>query len=188
MRFAGSLCLIILGLIVISFQAAGSPATVRSGSLDAAKPLIQEEFTGYGKTVKEAETDAITNSCQWLEEHAGLGWSPDAQYLRLHNMIRSEGEPTDEVFEHAGPMKVVKMKLTITTDQARAIQKQAQQQRMKSRQWLSLLGLGGLLCLLGVVGGYLRLQEATKGYCTRQLRIAAIGVIIVIVLGLCVIG
>jgi hypothetical protein len=188
MRFAGSLCLIVLGLIVVSFQASGQPAPVRSGKTEAAKPLIQEEFTGYGKTVKEAETDAITNSCQWLEEHGGLGWSPDAQYLRAHNMIRSEGEPTDEIFEHAGPMKVVKMKLTITTEQARAIQKQAQQQRMKSRQWLSLLGLGGLVCLLGVVGGYLRLEEATKGYYTRRLRIAAISLFILIALGLCVIG
>jgi hypothetical protein len=85
-------------------------------------------------------------------------------------------------------MKVVKMKLTITTEQARAIQKQAQQQRMKSRQWLSLLGLGGLVCLLGVVGGYLRLEEATKGYYTRRLRIAAISLFILIALGLCVIG
>jgi hypothetical protein len=186
MRIAGWLCLIALGLIVVSYQASGSSAPARRHSGDPAKPLIQEEFTGYGKTVKEAEADAITNSCQWLEEHGGLGWSPDAAYLRVHNMIQPEGEPTDEVFEHAGPMKVVKMKLTITEEQARAIQKQAQQQRMKSRQWLSLLGLGGLLCLIGVVGGYLRLEEATKGYYTRLLRIAAIGILLVIAVGLCV--
>jgi len=186
MRFAGSLCLILLGLIAISFQASGQPVPTRSGKTEPAKPLIQEEFTGYGKTVKEAEADAIENGCLWLEEHGGLGWSPDAAYLRLHNMIRPEGEPTDEVFEHTGPMKVVKMKLTITTEQARGIQKQAQQQRMKSRQWWSLLGLGGVVCLLGVVGGYLRLEEATKGYYTRLLRIAAIGIVVVIALGLCV--
>ena len=36
-----------------------------------------------------------------------------------------------------------------------------------------------------MVGGYLRLEEATKGYYTRWLRLTAVGVVLAIVCGLC---
>ena len=191
MRVAGWLRLAALCLIAVNVPASGSLAAAQPSSTEnPLKPSLQEEFTGYGKTVKEAENDAIAQSCQWMEKHPDLGCSPGAQYLRVHNMIRPEGEPSDKVFESAGSMKVVKMKLTVSSEQAREIRKQAQvqaqQQRMKSHQWLSLLALIGVVCLLGVVGGYLRLEEATKGYYTRLLRVAAIGAFILIVLGLCV--
>ena len=48
--------------------------------------------------------------------------------------------------------------------------------------------LGGVVCLLLVVGGYLRLEEATKGYYTRLLRLTAIAVLIGVGVGLYVMG
>lgn len=185
MRISACLRLIVLGLLVGGV--ASSVALARPNPPEPKKPLIKEEFTGYGQTVKEAETDALARGCQWLEEHSGLSWSPDTLYLRQHNMVRFS-EPEEQQFEKAGTMKVVKMQLEITPDQARDMQKQAQQQRMKSRQGLSLLVLIGLAGLIGVVGGYLWLEEATKGYYTRLLRLAAIGVLVVIAAGLCVVG
>ena len=76
------------------------------------------------------------------------------------------------------------MQLEITDEQAREIQKQAQHQRMKERQKLSLLVMLGAVCLLGVVGGYLRLEEATKGYYTRCCGLTASAFVLAIVAGL----
>jgi hypothetical protein len=152
------------------------------------KPLIKEEFKGYGVTVTLAQNDAVREACRWLEENGGLGWSPDPQYLRDHNMIRFVGEPEEKEIDAAGKVKVVKAELEISTQQARDIQKQAQHERMKSRQGLSLLVVIGVVCFLAVVGGYLRLEEATKGYYTRLLRVAAVVVLLVIIAGLCVIA
>jgi hypothetical protein len=152
------------------------------------KPLIKEQFTGYGVTPTLAQNDALREACKWLEENGGLGWSPDPQYLRDHNMIRFVGEPEDKEIDAAGKVKVVKAELEITTQQAREIQKQAQQERMKARQGISLLVVIGVVCFLAVVGGYLRLEEATKGYYTRLLRVAAVVVLLVILAGLCVIA
>ncbi len=188
MRISTWLHLAALCLIAGSLSASALPLAAQPLVPDVKKPLIHEEFTGYGTSRTAAENNALDYGCHWLQEHGGLGWSPDPQYLRSHNMVRF-GEPEVKDFEAPmGAMKVVKMHLEITANQARDIQKQAQQQRMKERQKLSLLALIGGTCLLGVVGGYLRLEEATKGYYTRLLRIAAIGVLVVIVAGLCVVG
>ena len=62
-------------------------------------------------------------------------------------MVHTIGEPSEKEFESAkeiakdGKMKVVKMQLEITSEQARDIQKQAQHQRIKERQKQSLLAL-----------------------------------------------
>jgi len=186
MRTSACLRLFVLGLLVGGVPAS-SVGLAGPNPTEPKKFIINKDFEGYGETVTQAQTDALARGCQWLEEDSGLGWSPDTVYLRQHNMVRF-GEPTDKQFEHAGTMKVVKMQLEITADQARDMQNQARQQRMKSRQGLSLLVLIGLAGLIGVVGGYLWLEEATKGYYTRLLRLTAIGVLVVIALGLCVVG
>ncbi|MHB1422214.1 MAG: hypothetical protein ACYC3I_03245 [Gemmataceae bacterium] len=188
MRITNWLRVFALGLIAGSLSASVSPLAARPPHPEPKTPLIQKEWTGYGRTAKQAEEDALRLGCEWLASEGGLAWTPDPEYLRLHKMVRFSA-PEDKNFdEPMGAMKAIKMQLEVNTEQARDIQKQAQHQRMKERQKQSLLILIGVMCLVGVVGGYLRLEEATKGYCTRLLRIAAILVLIVIVAGLCVAG
>ncbi len=149
--------------------------------------VLKQDFEGYGPTPKEAENDALKIACDWLADCAHLGWKPTPEFLREKGMVRFS-EPTDQEFEKAGPMKVVTMQLEVTADQARDIQKQARQERMTSRHLLLARVLGGIVCLLIVMGGYLRLEEATKGYYTRLLRLAAIALLIGVGVGLCVMG
>jgi hypothetical protein len=185
MRITNCLRLVALCVFVGSFQASCSTAEARPVPPAPKKAVIKEEFKGYGLTIKDAESDALTRACDWLAGHSNLGWTPTPDFLREKGMVRF-GQPSEEDFEKSGLMQVVTMQLEVTADQAREIQKQARQDRMKSRQWISLLGLGGMVCLLAVVGAYLRLEEATKGYYTRLLRLAAIGLVVAIILGLCV--
>jgi hypothetical protein len=151
------------------------------------KPVLKEEFTGYGKTVKDAEAHALEQAHAWMAQHANFGWTPSAEYLRERGLVRF-GDPTEEEFEKAGLMKVVKGDLEVTPEQAREIQQHARQERMSSRHLLLAKVLGGLVCLLLVVGGYLRLEEATRGYYTRALRLGALGILAVVLLGLLVVG
>src|SRR5207253_1873148 len=58
-------------------------------------------------------------------------------------------------------------------------EKEVRQERAVKRQTSILRILGGLIAVLLVVAGYLRLEEATRGYYTAMLRVAAIGVLLV---------
>jgi hypothetical protein len=148
---------------------------------------LKEQFEGYGLTTNDAKLHALERACDWLEANAHLDWKPTPEFLREKDMVRFS-EPTDQEFEKAGQMKVVTMQLEITAAQAQEIQKRVRQEHMTSRHSLLARVLGGVVCLLIVVGGYLRLEEATKGYYTRLLRLAAITFLIVVGLGLCVVG
>jgi hypothetical protein len=191
-----STCLRLAALCFLAGSMSASPSPLIAGHdrhrpvAEPRKSLIHEEFTGYGKTEFTARKDALNNACTWLKQdkYSGLGWCPDSEYLLDRKMVQF-CELEDKNFEEPmGVMKVVKMQLDITDSQDRDIQKQGQQLRMKDRQKQSLLALFGAMGLLAVVGGYLRLEEATKGYYTRLLRIAAISVLVVLVAGLCVAG
>jgi hypothetical protein len=163
--------------------ALSSPAFAGHRPSEPKKPLIQQEFTGYGKTVKDAEAHALEQANEWLADHANLGWTPSTDYLRDKNMVHF-GEPSEEVLELAGPVQVVKMQLEINSDQARQMQQKAREARMTSRHLLLAKVLGGLVSVFLVAGGYLRLEEATRGYYTRMLRLTAIGIVLVVGIGL----
>jgi hypothetical protein len=186
MRPANWFYLLVLCLIAGSVYAPRSLAS-RPAPHGPKELFIKEEFQGYGKTPKAAETDALEQACDWLGFNANLGWKPTPEFLRDKSMVRF-GEPTEKELEKSGQMKAVTMQLEITADQARAIEKQARQERMTSRHLLLARVLGGVVCLLIVMGGYLRLEEATKGYYTRLLRLTAIALLISIGVGLCVMG
>ncbi|HEY7154123.1 MAG TPA: hypothetical protein VH575_09225 [Gemmataceae bacterium] len=186
MRPANWFHLLVLCLIAGSVLA---PRVIASRTIQRGpkEPPIKEEFQGYGKSIKDAETHALEQACDWMGVNPNLGWKPTPEFLRSKGMVRF-GEPTEKEFEKAGPMQVVAMQLEITDDQKSEIQKHAREERMPSRHLLLARVLGGVVCLLIVMGGYLRLEEATKGYYTRLLRLAAITFLIVVGVGLCVIG
>lgn len=184
-----ALCLIVGGDRVLDSSLQARPAPPRQ-----AKVLIKEEFEGYGPTPKDAENRALERACDWLAAHTDPGWTPTPEFLREKNMVSFVGDPSERESQFLqgitkeGKVTVVTLRLEVTDAQARDIQKQAQQHRMKERQKSSLLVVFAVACLLGVVGGYLRLEEATKGYYTHLLRIAAIGILLVVAAGLCVVG
>jgi hypothetical protein len=58
------------------------------------------------------------------------------------------------------------------------------QVRSKERMSLLVRVLIGLVAALAALAGYMRLDEATKGYYTRWLRLAALGFVAVVGTGL----
>lgn len=185
MRLAHWLRLIVLCILAGNVAAPRAAAQTRLPS----KPVLSEEFKAYGLTVKDAEASALEQACDWLADPARLGWAPTPEYLREKNMVRvtersKKPFKVAQGFAEDGEMQEVTVRLDVYAEQARDIQKQARQERMAARHHLLAYVLAGLVGLLMVVGGYLRLEEATKGYCTRMLRIAAVAIVALIVLGL----
>jgi hypothetical protein len=58
--------------------------------------------------------------------------------------------------------------------QERQFQESLRQHRAAQRQKILAVVVAGLVALLLVVAGYLRMEDATKGYCTRLLRTAVV--------------
>jgi hypothetical protein len=193
MRSAPWLCLAVV-FLVAGTQA--SPAHARSGRGDASRRLVLKQadgtvptFLGYGRTESDARQHALEQAREWLAEKGGLDWTPAADYLLQKGLVRFLA-PTEEEWKQAqdlkitGPMKVVKMELAVTAAQAEDVQQVARVQRMKQRQGVLARLLAGLVALLLVAGGYLRLEEATRGYYTTLLRTAALVVLALVGAGL----
>lgn len=180
-------CLAVPCLIVASAATFVAPLFARPFSSTAPKLRYQQDFEGYGLTPRDAETNALERACDWLSSNANLGWTPTPEYLREKCMVQF-GERTEKksqiAKEFGGRLQVVQMRLEVYDEQAEQMRELARHERMKERQKGSLFLLIGSVCVLGVIGGYLRLEEATKGYYTGLLRFTALGVLLLVAAGL----
>ncbi|HEV2947124.1 MAG TPA: hypothetical protein VGX70_07095 [Gemmataceae bacterium] len=100
--------------------------------------------------------------------------------IRDHRMV----EETRTVGEdgHETENRRVWVKVALNGDNWRQIQKEIRQvedqgrlQVMRSRMVFLVKFLAGLVALFGTICGYLRLDEWSKGYYTKWLRLAAVG-------------
>jgi hypothetical protein len=184
MRISTWFCLAATCSIVLGVAASVAPLSARPFT---PPPLKTKDVKGIGLTPKDAETDALERACDLLATDYHLGWTPTPDFLHERKMFRF-GEMTEKksdiAKEFGGRVYVVQMTLEINGEQERELRHLARQQRMKERQKESLFFLIGAACLIGVVGGYLRLEEATKGYYTRLLRIAAVSIVSLVAAGL----
>ena len=90
-----------------------------------------------------------------------------------------------------GRMRKVHLKVTLDPGDYNTIQKMDCEYRQQQRQILSQQRqvflakvLAGVVAVLVAVAGYFRLEEATKGYYTGWLRLAAVGLVAAVVAGL----
>jgi hypothetical protein len=197
MRPAVQLRLFIVGLIAVglgsSIARAGMhlrfPPFGPFGGAGSAppKPIIEKEFEGYGVTDELAEQSALEQAHVWIAKNLPLGWSPAPEYLRAKGMVRF-GQRTTRDFDEprAGVevVKVVRATLLITRPQLEEMQDRARQEVRQHRQAVLFRVLAGLVVLLLVLGGYLRLEEATRGYYTGLLRITAASLLLLVAAGL----
>jgi hypothetical protein len=157
---------------------AGSPRPNRHAAPNHV--VFQETFHGFGATRRDAEDHALRQACEalggWLATHGGAGWVPTPEYLRVRQLARF-GEPTPQELPKSGHVQEISMQLEVTQAQAAEMQHFARQQRMNQRHWLVARVLAGVVALVLVCGGYLRLEEATRGYYTMLLRAAALVVL-----------
>jgi hypothetical protein len=189
MRTAPWLC---LPLVCLAAGLLASPAFART--LPPRPVVLTAEgkvptFLGYGLTEQDARDHALKQAREWLADKGGFDWTPPEDYLLRKELVRRISPDPEELkaaqgLKIAGPQEVVKLELVVTAVKAEEIQKVAREARMQERQGLLARIFVGLVALLLVAGGYLHLEEKTRGYCTTLLRAAAVTVLALVGAGL----
>jgi hypothetical protein len=177
-------------VVVLCLLAAGPCALAASkSSLPAREAYPRWTVTGYGENATDAKENALAEAGRSIvaylaKNHPALVWTPPGGYLEQRGVVRSIGSPTVEELELAGRVTVVSLRVEITPEFLADAVHMSRQQRMVERQRTLTLGLGGAVAVLIVLGGYLRLEEATRGYYTRALRLSAAGLLLLVGAGL----
>jgi hypothetical protein len=176
-------CLVQVGVIVLAFAAWVSQvaAADRTAGRPVAAPTAPDnpgwEVAGRGETAADAKKMALQRATEevtaWLLQHGETLWTPGPGYLEEKNIVRQLGEPK-RLEEDA---YLVNLRVELQPGNVEAIRQVNRDLRMAGRQRLAAFGLGGFVVVLLVVTGFLRLEEATKGYHTTLLRLAALGIL-----------
>ena len=118
---------------------------------------------------------------------AELGWKDAAESTLAGHKVAVESKR----FEGLGDMRRAAVRITVTSTvrkdfdkQEEAFQEKLRQDRATARQGVLARVLAGLVALLAAVACYLRLEDATKGYYTTLLRVAAVAFVALVSAGL----
>jgi hypothetical protein len=143
------------------------------------EPNQKWQAEAWAESEKDATNYALdklaSETADYLFEHGLTDWRPDANDIRSilkPNVVRDQKN-----FEDLGTLEHVTVTAELTPPALRKFQKEARQQRASGRMMGLGKGLGMLVVLLAALGGYFRLEEATKGYYTTWLRLTTLGFI-----------
>jgi hypothetical protein len=187
------LALLAAGLVLVvglSVSEAG-PRKSRKAAKEPPAPAVQQqtaagvEVDGIGRDAREARKHALEHAVERVTEllRAEAGdptWQPPAavlapEFLDFHKVAAEVGKPERDakVRVEGDETWTARYKVQLTDPYLREVQKQARQERVSERHLFLVRVLGGLLAVLLVTAGYLRLEEMTRGYATKLLRLAA---------------
>jgi hypothetical protein len=155
-------------------------------------PTIRQSWTdtveGQGPDREVAATIALLRAREALEAYLAtqtprIRHMPSEEFISSHLVLKREAKELTESEDHLQKGRnVLRLELQVTdkdyTDMLvldwEAYEK-TKEARIQDRVFILCKIMAGLVASLGAVAGYLRLEEATKGYYTAWLRLAAIG-------------
>jgi hypothetical protein len=183
-------CLLALGFRTSAdrARAQASPSTVAA---TARVSYPTWEVKRLGSDPDHAREEALAGACVEVANYVrqnvpAMGdWNPSPDYLLSKRVISPIGEP--EPTGAGGPIIGIleaKVKVELTRQVVQEMVGEARTERMHDRQLLLARLLAGAVAVLLVTAGYLRLEDATRGYYTTLLRIGAAGVVAVVGAGL----
>jgi hypothetical protein len=153
-----------------------------------------EQVQGIGRSAAAARAVALEKAqdavLAQLRKRLGEDWQPisgqlDPEYLQRLGVIRPEGEPTRLQDPEASKEDwVATFQVEVTDRLLKQVNQEERKQRMMARYGLAGRVLAGLVVLLLVTTGYLRLELLTAGYYTRLLRVGAVALVALAVIGL----
>jgi hypothetical protein len=150
----------------------------------AARTAFTRTVEGFGVTKDAARDFALEKARDVVADYlAEPGYRPTVEKLQKLKIVppADEMDMSERKFEKIEePMQEAKFDLRLTEDQVKALRAEARHERVAERQHWMGLGLAAAVSLLLVAIGYLRLEEATKGYYTGLLRLSALGVLALI--------
>jgi hypothetical protein len=162
-----------------------------------ASPQVDHPEKGYGKTKEDAHAMAGEHARAWVvqylaDHHTGgdLGWEPSLPFLEEKGAVQYDpvkettGIDGETAYEATAHVRLTADHLREMQEEVRKVQEKAKEGVVRQREFLAGLVLAGLVVVLLVVASYIKLEEATRGYYTLLLRLAAGGVVLLTVVGL----
>lgn len=156
--------------------------------------ISKEVAKGFGRTrhaaLEQAALHAQEDVERLLNERFGQdGWRVPARLLEPEllkelGVIVPDAEPRLSREHNDGKTMAAYYRVDLTPEYLRAIQLAVRTESMQDRHGVLLRVLAGLVAVLLVTTGYLRLEEMTRGYATALLRAAAAAVLLLTGLGL----
>jgi hypothetical protein len=155
-------------------------------------PVFETKADGYGVKEEDAIENAIKDACHQVEmflaRQYGETFTPTEDQLKNKQIVGpAEFETANTpVANDAAKTTMLRaiVPVKLTAEQVKDFREEARKHRLGGRMKAAGVVLAGLMALLLVGGGYLRLEEATKGYYTSLLRIGAVTVLGIVVLSL----
>jgi hypothetical protein len=182
MRPAAFASLFVLALVVPGLSATTLKGGKHAPAPEAAAPPGENPpwtVTGYGVTGDAARQAALKKAREKVLDYLArqnppVRWQPDADWVQ--NLVEG-GQPKQvEVDDPVLGKKVYEQtyRVELGHKQYREALEKDRQEIVVERQLLLARILAGIIALLVAVIGYLRLDEATKGYYTLWLRLGAL--------------
>jgi hypothetical protein len=174
--------------IALSVGAPRPPKPHRGPRTQKVRPADKEDnvVDGYGATAATARKIALQNASDRVEtllkdSFPEDNWSPSPGLLSgdclvRYGVVQPQGEPTQVDRDRNNPF-VARYAVELTQPYKDEVQRVALEERIEGRQLILVRVLIGLVVLLLVLAGYLRLEDMTRGYATQLLRVAAFGLV-----------
>jgi hypothetical protein len=174
----------------ISFTAAAG----RGKAPKKAPPAMPRAFDpdenmveGFGETAPAARNRALVHGQERVEKllrerFREANWTPPqellaAEALTHYGVLEEQGKPEPAKGLGDDRAMVSRYKVQLTNRYLEKVQSVAREHRVEERHKLLARMLGGLVVLLLVVAGYLRLEDMTRGYATTILRVMAVSLV-----------
>jgi hypothetical protein len=191
--------LVVLGLVVTDVRAGAARVTIRPAvrgapaRLDEQK-LFAQEIQGTWKGTRE---EALQNALEVAQVELGaylrnqdppVEWTPPLEYIRRHLVKDTPKYEEQKLEEPLDGRPVFKYQARVRVEMTARDQEKVFQEERKERARQRMLVLAKVVAavtvLLAAVGGYVRLDERTKGYYSTLLRLAVVCLIAAVGAGL----
>lgn len=196
MRSMQWLALVVAAVVVIHVTRVNGQARAKKAKAAAQQQVatkIEEDVAGFGTTEEKAwsraRENAVTRAKEMLQEHfGGSGWQSLVEQITAAELEREKvifRRDKAERAEKAGDWEVKAVyRVDLNDPYLRKLAQEARQQTVVERHELLARVLGGILAVVLVTAAYLRLEEMTRGYATRLLRLAAVVLLALVGAGL----
>jgi len=177
--------MVIFGLTT-QLQAELAPAKARTDrtASAAATSAAGASWTvrGWGETGQDAEQVALSKAREEVlvylaNQEPPLEWTPSVGYVNDHLVKRRSEATSAEAAKRVGAEIEMTLYVEVNKKDIQDMLREDQKLRVQHRQLFLAKILAGLVAFLAAVTGYFRLDEATKGYYTGWLRLAAVGLV-----------
>jgi hypothetical protein len=180
MRLARFASLIALVLLAAGLRAAPSQHKV-AASGDSKYPSWT--VTAWGETPQDGYEVALDKALKEVDDYLARQnpsghWKPTRDWVDK-NLVKSRHHEVNKNFQDDKGKEGydVTLNVDVGPKQYREMLENDREVRVQQRELILARVLAGVVALLLAVVGYLRLDEATKGYYTLWLRLGALGLV-----------